>query len=99
MLAVLLAAALVACRASESGYTSSSDPHQQPASAQGHSQGSAVDALAFMVVTLLIGIFTLHLLAPITHLPYTALLLVRAPLHGRTTASHAGSPRTGAESS
>lgn len=79
MLAVLLAAALVACSASESGYTSSPDAQQPPASVQGHGHGSAVDALAFMVVTLLIGVFTLHLLAPITHLPYTALLLVRAP--------------------
>ena len=78
LLALLLGAAIASCAASESGYhTDPSSPAL--ASGHGHGQGSAVDALAFMVVTLLIGVFTLHLLAPVTHLPYTALLLARTP--------------------
>ena len=40
--------------------------------------GEAVDAVAFFVLALLLGIFSTHLLAW-TRVPYTALLLVRTP--------------------
>ena len=53
----------------------------------GHAEdGEAVDALAFFVIALLLGIFTTHLLSW-TRVPYTALLLVRQCLQqpiGRT---------------
>ena len=90
LLALLLGAVLASCAASQ-GSSQSGPDSPAPASGQGPSQGSsAVDALAFMAVTLLIGIFTLHLLAPVTHLPYTALLLARTqhrPLHARLRAT------------
>ena len=54
------------------------DPQQPQAASASNGQNShAVDAIAFMVITLVIGVFTSHLLAPALHLPYTALLMVR----------------------
>jgi hypothetical protein len=46
--------------------------HQEQA---GHS-GAPTDALVFLVITMIIGVFTLHLLS-FTRVPYTCMLLVR----------------------
>lgn len=50
--------------------------HVQQASAEHAEDGEAVDALAFFVIALLLGIFSTHMLSW-TRVPYTALLLVR----------------------
>lgn len=42
-------------------------------------QGEPTDAIVFVVITMVVGVFTLHLLS-FTKIPYTALLLVRSSL-------------------
>lgn len=48
--------------------------HVEPPQAEA---SHAVDAVAFIVITMVIGVFTLQVMTPITRVPYTALLLVR----------------------
>ena len=43
-----------------------------------------------MVITMVIGVFTLHMLTPVTHVPYTALLLVRPHPSGQRMHCYVG---------
>lgn len=41
-----------------------------------HGHVHTTDTLFFFAVVLLVGVFTVHVLERVTHIPYTALLLV-----------------------
>ena len=79
-LALLLCCVLHICNpAVASPAAPAPDPALQATqgSAEHAEDGEAVDALAFFVIALLLGIFSTHMLSW-TRVPYTALLLVRS---------------------
>ena len=78
---LLLCALPVACLAAAQAGTQdepSPQPVQNVGSKDGHDQGhqGPTDAIVFLVVALLLGVFTHHVLS-FTRIPYTNLLLVR----------------------
>ena len=87
LVVALLLGALGGAKASASPAAVESQPPDAAAQAQ---SSHAVDAIAFMVITMVIGVFTLHMLTPVTHVPYTALLLVRPHPSGQRMHCYVG---------
>lgn len=80
LLCVLLSGYLSGTRAASQS-TPSPEPSQNVGSSDGSSEShhGPTDALVFLVVALLLGVFTHHVL-PFTRIPYTNLLLVEPNL-------------------